>query len=123
MIHAKWKCDRYCALLYAPSAGACSVGGNYDDKRLYLNGYHNIITRCRDDGPKGGVALFIKENINFKLRQDISVFIPHVFKYLFIELVSETEKNTIVGVVYRPNSEPKADMDIFLVLYLILWTQ
>ena len=34
-------------------------------------------------------------------------------KSLFIELVSETEKNTIVGVVYRPNSEPKADMDIF----------
>ena len=34
---------------------------------------------------------------------------------MFIEIVSEIETNsyTIVGVVYIPHSEPKADMDIF----------
>ncbi len=32
---------------------------------------------------------------------------------MFIEIVNKTEKNFIVGVIYRPNTEPHADMDIF----------
>ena len=38
---------------------------------------------------------------------------PHVFESLSIEVISNTNKNTIVGVIYRPNTEHKADMDIF----------
>ena len=83
------------------------------DSRLTLPGYHDLITRCRDDGSRGGVGLFIKDNINFKIRDDISVFIPHVFESLFIEMKTKSRKNTIVGVIYRPNTAPKADVDIF----------
>ena len=36
------------------------------DKRISLPGYRDIITRCRPNGTRGGVALFIKENIPFK---------------------------------------------------------
>ncbi len=43
----------------------------------------------------------------------ISVFIHHVFESLFIEIVNNTEWNFIFGVIYRPNTEPHADMDIF----------
>ena len=92
------------------------ISENYrtlSDARLSLNGYHDIITRCRDDGPRGGVGLFLKDNINFKIRDDISVFIPHVFESLFVEIIPQSGKNTILGVVYRPNSAPRADMDIF----------
>ena len=48
------------------------------DTRLSLNGYHNITTRYRDHGPRGGVGLFLKDN--FKIRDDSGVFIPHVFR-------------------------------------------
>jgi len=81
--------------------------------RLKLSGYQELISRCRDDGPRGGVGLFVRDGINFKIREDICVFLPHIFESLFIEIINESAKNTIVGVVYRPNTEPYADMDIF----------
>ncbi len=85
------------------------------DKRLHLTGYHDIITRTRDDSNRGGVGLFISNNISFTIREDLSVFIPHIYESLFIEVKSSNKHmNTqIVGVIYRPNSQPRADIDIF----------
>jgi hypothetical protein len=84
--------------------------------RLSLPGYHQLITRCRDDRARGGVGLFTMENINFKIREDISVFTPHIFLSLFIEIISLTGKNTDIGVEYRPNTEQRADIDIFYII-------
>ena len=69
--------------------------------------------RCRDDGARGGVGLFSRENINFIIREDISVFTPHIFESIFIEINNPTGKNTVMGLIYRPNTEPRADIDIF----------
>ena len=75
--------------------------------RLSLLGYHNLISRFREDGPKGGVGVcFIKETPNYIIREAISVFIPHRFESVFIEIVNKTERNIIVVVIYRPNTEP-----------------
>ncbi len=76
------------------------------DSRLNLPGFHDFITRTRVDRNGGGVGIFIKENINFKIRDDLSVFIPHLFESIFIE----TSTRDIVGVIYRP---PNSDIDIF----------
>ncbi len=86
------------------------------DQRISIPGYHNIITRCRDinDDCRGGVALFIKDNIAFKIRDDLSVFIPHVFESLFVEVMPLHGKSSIVGIIYRPNTAPRADIDIFI---------
>ena len=86
-----------------------------DDKRLNLPGYQNLITRTRPDSNRGGVGLFIKENINFKIRNDLSVFIPHVLESVFIEVISNSKacNNSIIGTIYRPNTQPKADLEIF----------
>ena len=59
------------------------------------------------------MALFIKENIQYKIREDISVFIPHIFESLFIEINTHEGNKSIIGVIYRPNTAPKADLDIF----------
>ena len=56
------------------------------DSRLSLPGFHELVTRCRDDGSRGGVGLFIKDDIHFKIRDDLSVFIPHIFESIFIEI-------------------------------------
>ena len=32
---------------------------------------------------------------------------------MFIEIVNKTERHFIVGVIYRPNTEPHADIEIF----------
>ena len=83
------------------------------DPRISLPGYHNIITRCRDNSSRGGVGLFVKENITYKIRDDISSFIPHVFESVFIETIPLSGKHSIIGLIYRPNTEPLADLDIF----------
>ncbi len=36
-----------------------------------------------------------------------------VFESVFVEIINKSGKNSIVGVVYRPNTEPYADLDIF----------
>ena len=81
--------------------------------RISLPGYQNLIARCREDGPRGGVGLFIKETSNCKIREDLSVFIPHVFESLLVELENTIGRNAILGVIYRPNSEPRADLYIY----------
>ena len=83
------------------------------DPRISLSGYHNIITRCRMNSPRGGVGLFIKDNITYTVREDISLFIPHVLESLFIETTLPSGKHSIIGLIYRPNTEPLADLDIF----------
>ena len=40
------------------------------------------------------------------------MFIPHIFESLFVEASSSLSKSKIVGVVYGPNSQPKADLNI-----------
>ena len=81
-----------------------------------LEGYHNFEYKIRpdDDDGRGGVGIFVKENINFKVRHDLSVFIPHVIETLFIELEYSNTKNIIVGNIYRPNTLPRADIDMFI---------
>ncbi len=95
------------------------------DSRLILPGYHDLLSRTRSDDRHGGVGLFIKDTINYKVREDLSVFIPHVFESLFIEIISESTNTKqsckIVGVIYKPNTQPRVDMDIFSVtLYDIM---
>lgn len=85
-----------------------------DNVSYSLEGYHDIISRTRgpnDDG-RGGVALFLKDYFTYKLREDLSVFIPHVFESIFVEIILPREKNIIVGCIYRPNTLPLADVDI-----------
>ena len=83
------------------------------DPRLTLPGYHSIVARCRDDGGRGGVGLFVKDTVKFKIREDLNVFTPHVFESIITEVLHPTEKNTIVGMIYRTKTQPRADVDIF----------
>ena len=81
-----------------------------------LEGYHDIETNTRrdPDGTRGGVGLYIHKDTQYKPRDDLSVFIPHVFESLFIEITHKHKKNTLVGIIYRPNTLPKADINIFM---------
>jgi len=43
--------------------------------------------------------------------EDLRVFIPHVYESLFIEMENECDAKLIAGVIYRPNTSPRADVD------------
>ena len=87
-----------------------------------INGYHNLLfnTRLDADDGHGGVGLYISETFTYSKREDLSIFIPHVFESIFFELQAAKRKPIIVGVIYRPNSHPRADLDFFTrtVLYI-----
>ena len=70
-------CDIHTEIFAFDLIGLSEVFNCDIDSRLSLPGYHKLITQNREDGTRGGVALFIKDNI------------------------------------YRPNTAPKADIDIF----------
>ena len=79
-----------------------------------IQGYHKPIFKTRDenDDCHGGVGLYIKDTIPLKERSDLSVFIPHIIESLFVEITIGST-NIILGVIYRPNTAPRADLDIF----------
>ena len=83
-----------------------------NDDRLHLPGYHDLVARVRDDDGRGGVGLFIKETMQYVIREDLSIFIPHVFESVFIEINPLSSKE-LVGIIYRPNTAPRADIDSF----------
>jgi hypothetical protein len=81
----------------------------------FLNGYHPLEFKTRNDTTKsrGGIGLYIREKYPYEVRSDLSIFIPNVLESLFVEVLINNKK-IIVGVVYRPNTPPKADLDIFI---------
>jgi hypothetical protein len=61
--------------------------------------YKNRKNKCR-----GGVAIYIKDNFTFTVREDLSIYQEGEFESLFLEVNSNMNK-CIVGEVYRvPNS-------------------
>ena len=86
-----------------------------DDFDYSLEGYHKLEKHTRpvgDDG-WGGVGIYLNSSIPFKKRPDLSVFIPHIIETVFIEIKC-MHKTIICGSIYRPNTAPKADLDIFM---------
>ena len=85
---------------------------NQSNSSLYnLNGY-NGTHACRNSKKGGGVSIFVKENLDFLERSDLSTF-NDIYESIFIEITNNqslTGKNTIIGVIYRP---PGTDVSAF----------
>lgn len=78
---------------------------------INLAGYNHVYkTRVGKIG--GGVSIYVKENIAFQLRDDLSD-VNENYECIFIEInkdVVHTKKNVVMGVVYRM---PNTDISIF----------
>ena len=61
-----------------------------------------------NNGKGGGVALYIYDNLQYKVRHDIQL---EGIETLFIEIIDDKHKNKIIGVMYRP---PNNVADVFL---------
>ena len=65
-----------------------------------LPNYKNI-HQIRNYGKGGGVSIYIKDSINFKLRLDLSINNTNV-ESVSRELLCRKNRNTIINVLYRP---------------------
>ena len=80
-----------------------------------LQGYHYIEYNSRydaDDG-HGGVVIYVNSDMSYCRRDDLSIFIPHVIETLFIEVKLNETKSVLLGVIYRPNTQPQANINFF----------
>ena len=69
----------------------------------------------RQNRSGGGVSIFIKDNLDYLLRDDLTDFNDHL-ESLFIELpktYSSYDKNIVIGIIYRP---PGKDVNKFIEL-------
>jgi hypothetical protein len=71
---------------------------------LYQIPGYKFVHKSRLSISRGGVGIYIRHGINFKLRDDIALFHEGEFESIFIE-TKPAEKSTIVGEIYRvPNT-------------------
>jgi hypothetical protein len=78
----------------------CKCGEtNYE---FELNNYTST-HQARELNAGGGVSIYVHNSINFVLRNDLCVNETDC-ESLCIELVNNTERNTIINTIYRPPS-------------------
>jgi len=79
----------------------CETFLNNNNENLYqLNGYQ-FISKSRVRKACGGVAMYIKNELNFKIRNDLSPHVEGTFESILIETINEN-KRYIIGEIYRP---------------------
>lgn len=82
-----------------------------EDKAKYCNipNFQHVY-KCRESGRGGGVSLYVKNGINFNVRDDLTNMSEYC-ECLFIEIDKDDvnmDKNVMCAVIYRPpNTNPK----------------
>ena len=58
----------------------------------------------------GGVGMYINERLHYNVIERIS---NHAFQSLWIEISSESKKNTVCGIIYRQHNSPDSFLKYF----------
>ena len=82
---------------------------NEPSANVSIEGY-NILIFTYTEANKGGVCIYVADNLNFKLRNDLNIYESKELELVFIEIVNAKKANNIVGVIYR---HPSMEMDTF----------
>ena len=77
-----------------------------DSSLFPLSNYHPLETNTRLNARGGGVGIYIRENLSYKILKQYSIFYERIFESLFIELTIENNKKIIIGSVYCPPKAP-----------------
>ena len=76
-----------------------------DNSMFPLNFYHPLQTNLRQGARGGGVGIYVKENISFKILNKFSIFVERIFESLFVEVTLASGKKLIIGSIYRPGTK------------------
>ena len=73
------------------------------DSFVNVFGY-NLIRRDKKNGPRGGVCIYICEDLNCQQRLDLE---KHELEALVIEIFIKHSKSLLISVIYRPTDSSK----------------
>ena len=85
---------------------------NNENSNYELPGYYSI-HQIRNNRKEGGISIYIKKVLNFKIKDDLSINCKDV-ESLCIELLFENKCNTLMNVLYRPPNGKTESFEIFL---------
>ena len=88
---------------------------DFDPKvSINIDGYQTPIS-TPTESTKGGVLVYVKNNINFKPRPDLNIYKSKELESAFIEIINDKSANDIVGVIYRHPCMPSPEfIDVHL---------
>ena len=75
-----------------------------------IDGYQSPVGTPTESS-KGGVLIYVKNDINFFPRPDLDIYKSRELESYFIEVLNPKGKNTIIGTMYR---HPCMDQNLFL---------
>ena len=67
---------------------------------ITLSGYQDPID-VPTEANKGGVVIYVRDGIDFKLREDLHMYSSKELESVFIEIINTNDKNSIIGVVHQ----------------------
>ena len=85
---------------------------NNENSNYELPGYYSI-HQIRNNRKRGGVTVYIKKVLNFKIKDDFSINCKDV-ESLCIELLFENKRNTLINALYRPPNDQTESSERFL---------
>lgn len=90
----------------------CETFINDENAHLFnLNGY-TLVYKNRQRKKKGGVAIYIKNSIQYKINKELSTYVEGEFESLFLDLPTE---QMIVGEIYRiPGTDPNESLSRYV---------
>jgi hypothetical protein len=91
----------------------CETFLNDKNASLFQIPGYNFIYKNRQNSIRGGIAMYIREDITFKIRDDIAIHVENEFESLIIE-INTPNKKTIIGEIYRvPNTSENISIQRF----------
>jgi hypothetical protein len=93
------------------------------DKSIFpLRGYSELTLKSRSTGQGGGVGLYFKTGLKYKVIDDKSLFLDHVLESICAEITLPSSKKIAVVSLYRPAAghptlSPVFQYDQFLELF------
>ena len=82
-----------------------------ETEALFSIDEYQFVNNNRKEGRGGGVGLYLKNEFNFKLRDDLNPTFASC-ETIFAEINVTKGRNILVGVIYRP---PKANLEQFII--------
>ena len=85
----------------------CETFLNHVNSEMFpLPGYQ-FVYKNKSRGKGGGVAMYISNKFQFRVRDDLTIEYDMEFEYIFVDIVHDSHK-LVIGEIYRvPNSNER----------------
>jgi len=70
---------------------------------LTLPGFQNLVFQTRKNMRGGGVGIYVRNGLNFKIRNDLSLFKTKIFENMVLELKYPKQSIFISNIYHSPN--------------------